>query len=107
MAYTVIMRILSSHFPVRKENNSVVVVSRVLISIHNILVYVKPKCLRPSKLNPLLKKKRRKGLDAACDKFCAEVNCFYENFREYLKKWMLRLWMALNYIPQYSSEELR
>jgi hypothetical protein len=53
----------------------------------------------------LTEEKRREGLDAACDKFCAEVNCFYENRIEYVKKWVLRVWMGLNYIPKYSSVE--
>jgi hypothetical protein len=73
VAYTAMIRVLSLHFPFRKKNNSVVEVSRVLIFIHDILVYVKPQKFTSLEVKTLIEKKRRKGLDAACDKFCAEV----------------------------------
>jgi len=54
-----------------------------------------------------------KGLDADCDKFCAEGNCLYERCIEYLKKWMQPMeefscfmWRALNDISQWSTAEL-
>jgi hypothetical protein len=69
------------------------------------LLNIKPKSFSHEVKN-LIEEKRREGLDAACGKLCVEVNCFYEDCTEYLKKWILQVWMALNYIPQYSSVEL-
>jgi hypothetical protein len=96
-----------------KENNSAVEVSRVLISIHDILVERQTQNFMSLKVKSLIEEKRREGLDADCDKFCAEVNCLYEGCIEYLKKMMQPMeelscfmWMALNDITQWNSVEL-
>jgi len=66
-----------------------------------------------SKLDALTEAKHTEGLEADCDKFCAEGNCLYERCIVYLKKWMqpmeefsCYMQMALNDTPQWSTAEL-
>jgi hypothetical protein len=51
-------------------------VSRLLISIHDILVERQAQKFMSLEVKSLTEEKRREGLDTACDKFCAEVNYF-------------------------------
>jgi len=96
VAYAISMSVLPPHFRDEKENNSVGEVSRLLISIHDILVELQAQKFMSVEVRNLIEEKRREGLGACCDKFCVEVNCFYENCTEYPKKWKLRMWMELN-----------
>jgi hypothetical protein len=109
-----IMCVFQSHIlETEKENNSVVEVLRVLISIRDIFVERQGQNFTSLKVKTLIEEKHREGLRADCDKFCAEVNCLYESCIEYLKKWMQPMeefscfmWMALNDIPQCSNVKL-
>jgi hypothetical protein len=109
-----IMSVFQSHIQeIEKENNFVVEVSRLLISIHDILAQRQAPNFMSRKVRSLIEEKHKESLHADCDIFCAEVNCLYESCIEYLKKWMRPMeefscfmWMALNDIPQWSSVEL-
>jgi len=80
----------------KRKKNSVGEVSRLLISIHDILVELQAQTFMSLEVKYVTEEKCREGLGAGCDKFCVEVNCFYENCIEYPKKWMLQVWMELN-----------
>lgn len=78
-------------FELERKKNSVGEVSRLLISIHDILVELQAQKFTSLEVSNLIEEKRREGLGAGCDEFCVEVNCFYENCIEYPKKWMLQV----------------
>jgi hypothetical protein len=106
-----IMSIFQSHIQeIEKENNSV---AEVFISIRDILVECQAQYFMSLKVKSLIEEKRREGLHADCDKFCAEVNCLYESCVKYLKKWTQPMeefscfmWTALKDIPQWNSVQL-
>jgi hypothetical protein len=83
------MSVFQSHIQeIEKENNSIVEVLRVLISICDILVEHRSQNFMSLRVKSLIEEKRKEGLRANCDKFCAEVNCLYESCVQNLKKWM-------------------
>ncbi|XP_032991851.1 uncharacterized protein LOC117038958 [Lacerta agilis] len=86
-----------------RENNSVVEVLQVLLCVQNMLAERRSNSFLSLKVKSLLKEKRKEGLGAECDKFCAEVNSFYDSCIEYLEKWMepmkefsCFMWMSLS-----------
>ena len=80
------MRVFQSHIQEsEKKNNTAVKCQDCKFPSMTFLLNVK---ICSSKLDALTEAKHTEGLDADCDKLCAEGNCLYERCIEYLEKWM-------------------
>nr|XP_028566005.1 uncharacterized protein LOC114586556 isoform X1 [Podarcis muralis] len=102
----------SNILELERENNSVVEVLKVLLCVHNMLTERKRNNFMCLKVKSLLAEKRKHGLSAECDKFCAEVNSLYDRCIEYLEKWMepmkefsCFMWMSLSESLEWDKVE--
>ncbi|CAM4571952.1 unnamed protein product [Leuciscus chuanchicus] len=108
-----LMSVFHEHIEdMEKENNSVVEVSNILHSVHNVLQERKENNFMSIKVKELLAQKRKDGHDQDCNQFCAAVNGLYTACLQYLDKWMTPMaefspfmWMDLSEKPDWNDVE--